>query len=260
MTRHDGCCSSAPRRSRRWNGGVTRVAVVAALGVAALLPAAHLGSVWRGTTRGVLDGVSPQLVSATIPPTIALGPKRPSSAGFSSTPPSAGTAAAPAVGTWSAPAAIPRASSAPPVPVMPVTAVGTAPATRNPTNNSAPATTPTSTTAAASTTNTAAASTSAACAVALAYLQAHAKAGFAHYCRPGRLAVGVPNAVAYTCVPGARFSCPDGSPEIIIADPACAVSYENEASNSYWNFAGGGLVAPGVVQNGRTWDPYGQCT
>lgn len=252
MTRHDGCCSSAPRRSRRWNGGVTRVAVVAALGVAALLPAAHLGSVWRGTTRGVLDGVSPQLVSATIPPTIALGPKRPSSAGFSSTPPSAGTAAAPAVGTWSAPAAIPRASSAPPVPVMPVTAVGTAPATRNPTNNSAPATTPTSTTAAAS--------TSAACAVALAYLQAHAKAGFAHYCRPGRLAVGVPNAVAYTCVPGARFSCPDGSPEIIIADPACAVSYENEASNSYWNFAGGGLVAPGVVQNGRTWDPYGQCT
>ncbi len=97
------------------------------------------------------------------------------------------------------------------------------------------------------------------CAAALAYLAVHAKPGFAHYCRPGPLNIGVAHTVAYTCVPGTGFRCPDGGPEIIIANPACAISYENESSNSYWDFSSAGVVAPGVVQNGRTWDPYGEC-
>jgi hypothetical protein len=97
------------------------------------------------------------------------------------------------------------------------------------------------------------------CAVALAYLATYAKPGFAHFCRPAPLEVGIAHAVAVTCVPGSRFHCPDGVAEIIIADPACAVSYENEASNSYWDFSEGGVVTPGTVQNGRTWDPYGSC-
>lgn len=97
------------------------------------------------------------------------------------------------------------------------------------------------------------------CAIALAYLADHAKAGFAHYCRPGALGVGVAHVVAFTCMPGSHFSCPDGVAEIVIADPACAVSYENEASNSYWDFAKSSVVAAGTTQNGRTWDPYGSC-
>ena len=97
------------------------------------------------------------------------------------------------------------------------------------------------------------------CATALAYLSAHAKPGFAHYCRPGKLTVGLTNAVAYTCVPGPTFACPDGNAEIIIADPACAQSYENEASNSYWDFSTGGVIQPGATQDGRTWDPFGTC-
>jgi hypothetical protein len=97
------------------------------------------------------------------------------------------------------------------------------------------------------------------CSVALTYLAAHAKPGFAHYCRPRPLTVGISQAVAYTCVPGTRFTCPDGVPEIIIADPACPISYENEASNSYWNFSSGAVISPGAVQSGRTWDPYGEC-
>jgi hypothetical protein len=98
------------------------------------------------------------------------------------------------------------------------------------------------------------------CSVALAYLAAHAKPGFAHYCRPVTLKVGIAHAVAYTCVPGTKFKCPYGGPEIIIADPACAISYENEASNSYWNFSSGAVITPGSVQSGRTWDPYGECS
>lgn len=97
------------------------------------------------------------------------------------------------------------------------------------------------------------------CSVALSYLAAHAKPGFAHYCRPGPLNVGVAHTVAFTCVPGTNFRCPDGGPEIIIANPACAISYENEASNSYWDFSKAGLISVGAVQNGRTWDPYGEC-
>ncbi len=97
------------------------------------------------------------------------------------------------------------------------------------------------------------------CAVALAYLAAHAKPGFAHYCRPAPLHVGIAHAVAFTCVPGTGFTCPDGVPEIIIADPGCAISYENEASNSYWDFSTGGVITPSTVQAGRTWDPYGSC-
>ncbi len=98
------------------------------------------------------------------------------------------------------------------------------------------------------------------CATALAYLAAHAKPGFAHYCRPRHPIVGITNAVAYTCVPGPSFACPDGNPEIIIADPACAASYENEASNSYWDFNAGTVIQQGATQDGRTWDPYGECT
>jgi hypothetical protein len=94
---------------------------------------------------------------------------------------------------------------------------------------------------------------------ALSYLAAHAKPGFALYCTPGTLSIGIAGAVAYTCVPGTGFSCPYGGPEIIIADPTCAISYENEASNSYWDFSQAGVIAPGAVQDGRTWDPYGEC-
>lgn len=97
------------------------------------------------------------------------------------------------------------------------------------------------------------------CAVALAYLAAHAKPGFAHYCRPGPLNIGIPNAVSFTCMPGASVGCPDGGPEIVIARPSCAISYMDEASNSYWDFNSGGVITPGSVQNGRTWDPYGEC-
>ena len=98
------------------------------------------------------------------------------------------------------------------------------------------------------------------CAVALAYLATHAKPGFAHYCRPQPLRVGIAHAVAFTCVPGTGFTCPDGVAEIIIADPACAISYENEASNSFWNFSTAGVIAPSTVQYGRTWDPFGSCS
>jgi transcriptional regulator with XRE-family HTH domain len=117
------------------------------------------------------------------------------------------------------------------------------------------------TTKTAATVQSAAAHTVAAdCATALSYLAAHAKPGFAHYCRPGDLKVGISNAVAYTCVPGPTFACPDGNREIIIADPGCAATYENEASNSYWNFSTGAIIEPGATQDGRTWDPYGECT
>lgn len=98
-----------------------------------------------------------------------------------------------------------------------------------------------------------------ACAVALAYLNAHAAPGFAHFCRPGPFQTALGRSFAYTCVPGKTFTCPDGTAEIIIADPACAASYENEASNSFWDFSRAGVIAPGVVQNGRTWDPFGTC-
>lgn len=100
-----------------------------------------------------------------------------------------------------------------------------------------------------------------ACTVALESLAAHANPAFAFYCRPGPLNVGVANAVSYICVPRSASACPDGRAEIIIADPTCAATYENEASNSYWDFAAepSGVIAPGTVQGGRTWDPYGGC-
>ena len=68
-----------------------------------------------------------------------------------------------------------------------------------------------------------------ACAVALAYLAAHAAPGFAHFCRPGSLQTAMGASTAYTCLPGTGYSCPDGVAEIIIAEPTCAASYENEA-------------------------------
>lgn len=98
-----------------------------------------------------------------------------------------------------------------------------------------------------------------ACAVALAYLAAHSAPGFAHYCRPGSLQTALGPSTAYTCRPGIGFSCPDGVAEIIIAKPTCPASYENEASNSFWDFSQAGVVRPGTVQNGRTWDPFGAC-
>lgn len=102
-------------------------------------------------------------------------------------------------------------------------------------------------------------SASEACVVALAYLNAHAAPGFAHFCRPGPFQTALGRTFGYTCVPGTTFTCPDGTAEIIIADPACAASYENEASNSFWDFSKAGVIAPGVVQNGRMWDPFGTC-
>jgi cytoskeletal protein RodZ len=108
-------------------------------------------------------------------------------------------------------------------------------------------------------TTTAAAATSAACTVALAYLAANAAPGFATFCRPGTLVTAAGPSAGYTCVPGSSFTCPDGVAEIIISDPTCAASYENEASNSHWDFSGGTTIAPGAVQDGRTWDPYGAC-
>lgn len=97
------------------------------------------------------------------------------------------------------------------------------------------------------------------CSVALDYLAVHAKPGYAHYCRPGPLSIGIAHAVSYTCMPGNRIGCPDGGPEIVIADPSCTASYKDEASNSFWDFSAAGVIAPGSVQNGRTWDPYGGC-
>ncbi len=95
--------------------------------------------------------------------------------------------------------------------------------------------------------------------MALAYLAANAAGGFAHYCRPGPLQVGGSAVAAYTCSPGTRASCPDGVAEIVIGDPTCAASYENEASNSHWDFSQPGVIEAGAVQDGRTWDPFGAC-
>ncbi|MDQ2729750.1 MAG: hypothetical protein M3Y91_18245 [Actinomycetota bacterium] len=90
-------------------------------------------------------------------------------------------------------------------------------------------------------------------------LAAHAAPGFAHYCRPGPSPIVLGPSAAYTCFPGTGYSCPDGTAEIVIANPRCSASYENEASNSYWDFSQAGVVRPGTVQNGRTWDPFGAC-
>ena len=165
----------------------------------------------------------------------------------------------------SAPGVLDRSTSSPVRirPTSPTTTITVAPPpTSTPTPIATPLRSGATTTAAPAkvATKTAAVVTTAdECSVALAYLAAHAKPGFAHYCRPAPLTVGIPHAVAYTCVPGTRFTCPDGGREIIIADPACPISYENEASNSYWNFSSGAVISPGAVQSGRTWDPYGEC-
>lgn len=97
------------------------------------------------------------------------------------------------------------------------------------------------------------------CRDALAYLDSHAAPGFALYCRPGPLWTAVGLSAGYTCVPGTQYSCPDGVAEIIIADPMCAASYQNEAANSYWDFSQAGAIKPGAVQGDRTWDPFGSC-
>jgi hypothetical protein len=99
-----------------------------------------------------------------------------------------------------------------------------------------------------------------ACAVALAYLAGQAAPGFAHFCRPGSLQTALGASAGYTCVPGPGFACPDGTAEIIIADPSCPASYENEASNSFWDFSQvSGVIGPGAVQDGRSWDLFGTC-
>jgi len=103
------------------------------------------------------------------------------------------------------------------------------------------------------------AATASDCDVAMAYLASHAAPGFAHYCREGTLRTTAGPVAAYTCVPGSSTWCPDGVAEIIIAQPRCAASYKNEASNSYWDFSEAGIVRPGAVQHGRTWDPFGVC-
>jgi hypothetical protein len=93
------------------------------------------------------------------------------------------------------------------------------------------------------------------CPVALAYLAAHAAPGFAFYCRPGSLGAGIQ---ATTCWAG----CPGGAPEVTISDPACAIAYENEASNTYldWRTLTPGVGATtGTDARGRHVDPFGQC-
>jgi len=150
------------------------------------------------------------------------------------------------------------ASTLPTIPVAPVVTPGsptTAAVAGPPATPATAVTTPAQPPSVPATT----ASTDNGCSVALAYLAIHAKPGFAHYCRPGPLNIGIAHAVSYTCMPGNHTQCPDGGPEIVIAKPSCAVSYEDEASNSYWDFASSGVIAPGSVQNGRTWDPYGEC-
>lgn len=97
------------------------------------------------------------------------------------------------------------------------------------------------------------------CAAALAYLAAEAAPGFAHFCRPGAVETDAGPVAAYTCVPGSITTCPDGVAEIIIAEPGCANSYRNEASNSHWDFSRAGSIRPGARQGGRTWDPFGPC-
>jgi hypothetical protein len=91
------------------------------------------------------------------------------------------------------------------------------------------------------------------CARALAYLAANAAPGFAHYCRPGALLSPISRTLvaAFICVPGAVQSCPDGVPEIVIGDPSCPASYENEASNSHHYNSALGIVT--------SVDPFGAC-
>jgi hypothetical protein len=214
-------------RTLRWSAAGTLVSVLA-LGAMSLSPGHHVAS--ASTIRPTPVPVAqPHDISRTR--TVA-------------TPAAVATVATPAtVATL--------ATVAPTTSVVPAAASSAAPPTVATT--AATAATPTTTTAAPVTTATA-------CQVALAYLAAHAAPGFATFCRPGTLVTAAGASAAYTCVPGAAFTCPDGVAEIIISDPTCAASYENEASNSYWDFAAAGTVAPGSVQDGRTWDPYGACS
>jgi len=216
-----------PHPARRYDG-LFLVPVIAALGVASL--AAHGGP--------------------SHPPTAAIGPV--------TAPPHAGTQ--PTV-TWSSapdvvvtvPVPSPTPTTTTAAPAAPATTPGLPKPPRD-ANPSAPATTP------PTQPPSPAATPAKQCSIALAYLAAHAKPGYAHYCRPGPLNIGIAHAVSYTCMPGTTVGCPDGGPEIVIADPSCAASYKDEASNSYWNFSSSnGVITPGAVQDGRTWDPYGEC-
>jgi hypothetical protein len=99
------------------------------------------------------------------------------------------------------------------------------------------------------------------CQVALAYLHVHGNPAFQMRCEPGFLPGGL---AAITCWHSSAFgvSCPNGG-VVVISKPACAISYENEASNSWIDFStltSGALNGRGRHDaTGRMVDPFGEC-
>jgi hypothetical protein len=86
-------------------------------------------------------------------------------------------------------------------------------------------------------------------------MAAHANPAFSQTCElePDRS-----NAAQTNWVDGGR------SGSIVIYDPACSASYENEASNSWYDFAALPADTTSIVLgdrdvHGRVWDPYGAC-
>jgi hypothetical protein len=94
------------------------------------------------------------------------------------------------------------------------------------------------------------------CAAALAYLAAHEAPGFVSFCPHD--AGGNPAETVVPLQPVANPAVVHGF--IYIADPSCAVAYENEAANSHGHFV------PDANGDGNfqwVWpvpvDPYGRC-
>jgi hypothetical protein len=118
-----------------------------------------------------------------------------------------------------------------------------------------PTTVPTTTATTATPTTTTPASTESDCAIALAYLAAHANPAYSQSCQPDP---DNANAAQTNWVDGGS------SGSIVIWDPACPASYENEASNSWFDFAALPSDTTSIAlgehdARGRTWDPYGAC-
>ena len=99
------------------------------------------------------------------------------------------------------------------------------------------------------------------CDTALAYLHAHGNPIFEMRCAPGTLPGGL---AAVTCWKATALgvSCLNGG-IVVISQPSCAISYENEASNSWLNFS---TLTGGAINgrarhdaSGRTVDPFGEC-
>jgi hypothetical protein len=100
-----------------------------------------------------------------------------------------------------------------------------------------------------------------ACDTALAYLHAHGNPTFSMRCEPGALPNGL---AAVTCWKGTGLgvSCLTGG-IVVISQPSCAISYENEASNSWLDFS---TLTSGAINghnrhdaSGRIVDPFGEC-